>query len=159
MATSTLLVLLVRHADIQVPRTLDDPPISPEGSLRAAELSRIVAVFTSCGLPLRALYASEATRTQETLEPVSRATGVAISVIDAADTNALKREIISHPDGIVVVAGHSNTIPLAIEVLGGPAGVMIRESDFDRLFTLAPVQTSLVNFAMLRYGTVKTAVS
>jgi hypothetical protein len=39
------IVLIVRHADIEIPRTAKDPPITPRGKLRAEELLRIAAVF------------------------------------------------------------------------------------------------------------------
>jgi len=40
-AASGLIVLIVRHADIEIPRAGEDPPITPAGKVRAAELLRI----------------------------------------------------------------------------------------------------------------------
>jgi len=52
---------------------------------------------------------------------------------------------------IVVVAGHSNTLPGVIQALGGPTGITIDDNEFDRLFALtgAGGSASLVG---MRYG-------
>jgi phosphohistidine phosphatase SixA len=146
------IVLIVRHADIEIPRTTKDPPITPRGKLRAEELLKIAAVFASSGTSIRALYATEAKRTQQTLEPLSLATGVAVTVIESSDAFTLEREILRHHAGNIVMAGHSNTVPLTIEALRGPGGITIRENEFDRLFALGSPGSSQIQFAELRYG-------
>jgi hypothetical protein len=152
LAASGPIVLIVRHADIEIPPTTNDPSISPRGKVRAGQLVRIAAVFASSGTSMRALYATEAKRTQETLEPLSLATGVPITVIESSNAGTLEREILKQHIGLTVIAGHSNTVPSTIEALGGPRGITIRENEFDRLFALGSPGSSQIQFAELRYG-------
>src|SRR4051812_42706864 len=76
------VVLVVRHAE-KAAQPADDPPLTPAGRQRAAELARVVQAWSAAGAPVRALFASEVKRTQQTLEPLTAATGVKVSVVAA----------------------------------------------------------------------------
>jgi phosphohistidine phosphatase SixA len=144
------VVLVVRHAEKEA-LPADDPPLTPAGKQRSAELVRVVQSWSSAGAPLRELFVSEVKRTQQTLQPLAAASGLALSVVNAKDTATLVKRILAIDGGIVVVAGHSNTVPALIEALGGPAGIVIADSEFDRLFAVtgAGAQARVV---ALRYG-------
>jgi phosphohistidine phosphatase SixA len=129
------VVLLVRHAEKEA-APADDPALTVGGKRRAAELALVVQAWAAGGVPVHALFATELRRTQQTLQPVAAATGVAVSVVSAKDTAALVKRILAVEGGIVVVAGHSNTVPEIVRALGGPAGIVIEDSEFDRLFAL-----------------------
>ena len=144
------VVILVRHAEKDV-TPADDPGLTPAGKLRAAELARVVAAWKAAGGTVRALFASEARRTQQTLAPLAAATGVAVTQVKAKDTAALVQKILAVKGGVVVVAGHSNTVPAVIQALGGPARIEIGDAEFDWLFAVtgAPGKAQVV---ALRYG-------
>ena len=70
----------------------------------------------------------------------------------AEETKAadLASAIQQRTSGAVLIVGHSNTVPQAISLLGGPS-YQIGDSEFDNMFilTVSPGQTSAVR---LRYG-------
>lgn len=148
--TAPAVILIVRHAE-KAPLPADDPPLTSAGHARASELVRVVQAWTAAGLPLRQLFASEVKRTQQTLEPLAASANLRPSIVNAKDIAALVQRILAVDGGIVVVAGHSNTVPALIQALGGPAGIAIADSEFDRLFavTFAAGEARVV---ALRYG-------
>ena len=81
--------------------------------------------WSEAGVPVRELFATEVTRTQQTIAPLAKSTGLAVSVVSAKDTAALIKRILAVDGGIVVVAGHSNTVPEIIQAPGGPAAITI----------------------------------
>jgi phosphohistidine phosphatase SixA len=129
------LVILVRHAE-KAAEPATNPPLSDAGRQRAARLPAILETWTATGAPIRALFATELLRTQQTLDPLSKMTHQPITTVDAKDTAALVKKILALNGGIVVVAGHSNTLPEIIEALGGPSGLEIDDPDYTRLFLL-----------------------
>jgi broad specificity phosphatase PhoE len=99
---------------------------------------------------VEAIYTSEVQRTQQTAAPLAARVHVPPTVIPAKDTAALVNAIRSRRTGVVVVVGHSNTLPEIISALGGPK-VEISDSQYDNLFVLAvgPSQSSLLR---MHYG-------
>jgi phosphohistidine phosphatase SixA len=149
-AAAPAVVLIVRHAEKEA-LPADDPALTPAGRERAAELVRVVRAWSAGGTPVRALVSSEVKRTHETLEPLAASTGLAITVVGAKDTAAIVKTILAVDGGIVVLAGHSNTLPAIVQALGGPNGIAIADAEYDQLFALtAPgANAALVT---LRYG-------
>jgi broad specificity phosphatase PhoE len=144
------VVLVVRHAEKEA-LPADDPPLTAAGRRRAEELVRVVRAWSAAGAPVRGLFASDTKRTQQTLQPLAASTGVAVTVVKAKDTAALVERILAIDGGIVVVAGHSNTIPALLQALGGDVGVIIADAEYDRLFAITGAGSQPVAVA-LRYG-------
>ena len=68
---------------------------------------------------------------------MSAATGKEIATVDAGDPEQLVRNIFSsHRGQLVVVAGHSNTIPELIKLLSGIETPLIDESDYSGIYIL-----------------------
>lgn len=144
------VVILVRHAE-KAAMPADDPDLTIAGRKRADELARVMAAWKAAGGKVRALFATEFKRTQQTLAPLAAATGLPVTQVKAAETAALVKRILAVSSGMVVVAGHNNTVPAVIRALGGPAGITISETEFDRLFALTGAGGSAAVVAM-RYG-------
>jgi hypothetical protein len=72
-------------------------------------------------------------------------------VVSAKDTAALVKEIMAVEGGLVVVAGRSNTVPDIVRALGGPAGIVIADSEFDGLFALTQPGAG-ARVVLLRYA-------
>lgn len=141
-------VVLVRHTEKSTddPR---DPNLSEAGVLRAQALARTLE-----GAGVTHLYASEFKRTQQTLGPISLISGAAVQIISARDPRATISAIGELPRGsVVVVAGHSNTVPALVAELVGKEQTKLSESDYDRLYvvTLWGV-TRKASVLELRYG-------
>jgi phosphohistidine phosphatase SixA len=143
------LVILVRHAE-KASAPEKDPPLTAAGRERAEELARVLSAWTAAGGKITALFATDFQRTQQTLAPVSASTHVSITAVK--DTPVLIQKIRAVHGGIAVVAGHSNTIPEIIHLLGGPPGIEIEDADNSRLFALTAPGTSHVKVIEVRYG-------
>ena len=137
-----LKVLLIRHADIDLPRASPDPPLNASGHLRAQALAHVVMTAG-----VTAIFTSQFLRTKQTVEPI--AARLALRPREVSGT--LIDELLAGPDGaVVLIAGHSNTLPEMIAALGVPSPLpIIEEPDFDNLFVViantALRQASLVH--------------
>jgi broad specificity phosphatase PhoE len=131
------LVVLVRHAEKSA-LPADDPPLTPAGAERAKALEQALA---SAGVT--AVITTEFRRTRETAAPLAGKRGITPQVVPArgesgeAHVKAVVAAIEKHPGGVVLVVGHSNTIPAIIAALGGERMRDICDPDYDNLFVLA----------------------
>jgi phosphohistidine phosphatase SixA len=130
------LVILVRHAEkAAVPG--DDPPLSELGQVRATDLARALRAA-----PPSAIIVSARQRTGLTATEVAKATGVTPQVIaldggGAAHVAAVAKAV-QQAKGVVLVVGHSNTVPAIIKALGGPALPDICDATYSDFFVLTP---------------------
>lgn len=124
-------VILVRHAEkAAIPS--DDPPLSPDGILRAQALSHVVE-----DTDIDVIFATEFQRTQLTVEPTATNLGLTPIIIPAANTEELVTSINSdHKGKEILVVGHSNTVPAIMETLGISSAPVIADNDFDNLFVV-----------------------
>ena len=122
-----ITVFVVRHAE-KGPEN-PDPSLTPAGQERAAELARVLG-----DARITAVYASEFKRTQETVTPLARAAGLAVTVVPAAKPDSLVTLIRALPPGSrVVVASHSNLVHVIVQRLTAVAVPPLTEADYDRL--------------------------
>ena len=130
----TTTVILVRHAEKQL-GTIEDPPLSQDGEARADRLAALLGGRLD-GMPIAAIYASEARRTQQTAAPLARRLGIATQTRPARDVEGLVKALRAAPDGSAsVVVGHSNTVPEIIrELTHDDVSVSIAESEFGAIF-------------------------
>lgn len=134
----TPVVIAVRHADVN---PASDPPLNAAGQARAEELRRAID-----GAGITAIFTTSWQRTQLTAEPLATELGLTpIVQDDVAATIAAVRALPS--DGVVLLVGHTNTVPDLIAGLGGPTITPIAATEFNRLLVLA--RGRLVT---LRYG-------
>ena len=138
-------VLLIRHAEPG-----DTPPANP--TLSAAGQARaqtLVHVAGSAGVG--AIFATELTRTQETVQPLATLLGLSVTQVPAADVAGLVSQIrTNHRGQVVLVAGHSNTVPQIIQELGGGTIASI-DGQFDNLFVVT-IHWKRVKVLRLKYG-------
>lgn len=137
-------VLLVRHAEKASGG--DDPELSEAGSGRAARLAEMLK-----GAGLTAVLSSDRKRTLLTARPAAAAAGVVVREIAKGDPAATLAAIDAAPaDAVVLVVGHSNTIPEILTKLGGPA-VTIDDADFGNLFVVVRAAGKPASVVRLRY--------
>ncbi len=122
-------VFVVRHAEKAENGT--DPDLSEMGQARARQLRDMLSA-----LPVSALYATEFRRTQQTLSPLAEDRGLPVNQIPAAGTGELVTAIQSHRGGVIVAAGHSNTVPSIVNLLAGTDYQDLDEQDYDNLFVV-----------------------
>jgi broad specificity phosphatase PhoE len=123
-------VVVVRHAE-KATGGGRDPALTPVGVERAAALDRVVA-----DLDVVALISTPLRRTRDTLAPIARRTGLEIREVspDGDHVGAVLREIERCPPGVVLVSGHSNTVPAIVTALSGKEIAPLVDEDYDDLF-------------------------
>lgn len=128
--TGAIEYVIVRHAE-KGTDDRRDPSLSEAGVARAQALARLLA-----DAPLRAVYATGYKRTQQTGAPAATMHGLAVSTYDAelpasSFTTQLQA---AHEDGVVLVVGHSNTVPQIVSALSGQPVEPMPDTVFDRLY-------------------------
>jgi len=159
--TARTVVIIVRHAEkgADDPK---DPSLTEVGEKRAEDLARMLAAAG-----VTHLYSSEYRRCRDTLVPLASRIGKKVQEVSASDPDEQVALLRGLPAGsIAVVAGHSNTVPHLVDLLGGEVsglvdtghGPMIDDDTHDRMFlvilprgeTAAPVDRAQT--VELRYG-------
>lgn len=144
-------VILVRHAE-KAAVAGDDPPISELGHERGRALAN--ALIAS---PPTAIVVSSRIRTAETAGDIAKATGVTPQLISldggGAAHIAAVAAAVRQAHGVVLVVGHSNTIPAVIKALGGPTLPDICDATYSLLFVLTPSRDNKpATLVISRYG-------
>jgi len=138
-ALEPVVVFVTRHAEkgTNDPR---DPDLSEAGKQRADALA---AMLARAGVTH--LFATELKRTQQTLAPLSKQCGAAVTVVPVADSAKLADALLALPAGsVAVIAGHSNTVPALVRRLGGTIerttttdrGEMLPDEEYGRVMML-----------------------
>jgi broad specificity phosphatase PhoE len=135
-------VVLTRHAE-KGSDSAKDPSLSEAGQKRAQLLASMLA---DSGVD--AIYVTEYKRTQQTAAPLSERVRVKPTIVPK--NQDLIAAIHARSSGVVVVVGHSNTVPQIIAALGGPP-VTIDDPEYNNLFilTVGPQESTLLR---LHYG-------
>ena len=143
-----ITVLLVRHADVDVPPPIGnpDPSLNMKGVIRANELARVAAAAG-----VTKIFTSELKRTKETAAPLAARLNLAQPPLVApgvAEFAAGAHAGLYGP--VVLVVGHTNTVPPLIDALVSPQPT-ITIRGFDNLFivSLTAGESQLV---WLKYG-------
>lgn len=138
-ATTTTFVVL-RHAEKQL-GTIDDPPLSTEGEARAVRLADLLGGSAPLG-KVTAIYASDTRRAEQTVKPLAERLGLTIERYPARDApEVVARALQAHAGGVIVIVGHSNTVPELVAAASRgrfhpqPQGMM--DDDFGTIFVVA----------------------
>ena len=154
-AERSTLVLLVRHAEKADPLAAD-PPLSATGTTRALALRDALA-----DAGVTAVIVTPRLRTRDTARPLAEARGLTPEVVDlgaggATHAQAVAAAVRRHAGGVVLVVGHSNTIPAIIAALGGPRLPDLCDANYTTLFAVsldAPADPSRgARVVRARYG-------
>lgn len=143
---------MVRHAEKANDGT-NDPPLLSEGVVRADCLAQVLS-----DVQVTHVFATDLQRTALTVQPLAAANELQVQALPASDVETLAETLRVLPAGsVVVLAGHSNTIPSLTELLGAPlAGLNdkgnIPEQEHDRLIELVLVEGAVTApLVQLRY--------
>jgi broad specificity phosphatase PhoE len=100
------------------------------------------------------VYATEYRRAQETAAPIADALNLPINTYDASNTKAVLRTILANHKGkIILVVGHSNTVPLLIANLGASKKVPpIGEDEYDNIYVVTIPWFGKTKTIRLRFG-------
>ena len=144
-------VFVVRHAE---KISEQDERLTEAGRARA---DRLATMLKDSGIA--AIYSTDTERTIGTAQPLADALGLKIRIYDTAPSEGnkdflrlverLQSEV--PPDGVVLVVGHSNTVPLILKALGCAEEVSIASGDYDNLFVVVPRKGSGATLLRLKY--------
>ena len=139
-------VLLVRHAE-KAGETVD-PPLSAEGQARAQTLTHVAG-----DAGVIAVYATQFVRTQQTVQPLATLLGVSVTEVSASDVAGLVDQVLAdHSGEVVLIAGHSNTVPDIVVEFGADPISLIAENEFDNLFVVTVYRFRTAKVVHLNYG-------
>lgn len=149
---ATTTIIFVRHAEKDL-TVSEDPPLSDAGKARVRELTRqLVDADVVAGID--AIYSTPFRRSQETAKPIADALALPINTYDAGDTEDVLESILDrHKGKIILVVGHSNTLPVLIANLGASKQVpKIDEDEYDNLYVISIPWFGKTKTIRLRYG-------
>jgi len=145
-AVAQQAVIVVRHAEKA--DQSDDTALSAKGRARAKALADLLRAAG-----VTHIITSEFRRSQETAAPLAKALGLTAEQVPARDLPALVARLHAlDPASIVVIVGHSNTIPPMLAVLGWPNTLDLHDGDYDDVFVLAPHPGQRASMVRLKYG-------
>jgi phosphohistidine phosphatase SixA len=150
-ARAQTVVYLVRHAEPTLPAMGSgaDPHLNLAGQERAHALRHVLEQAGITGI-----FSTDYNRTRETVAPLAEALGLKVETYDPRAPQKLV-EYLEHTPGRFLVAGHSNTTPELVSLLGGDPGAPINENyEFDRLYQVFIATDGTVVTTLLRYGPV-----
>jgi phosphohistidine phosphatase SixA len=151
------LIVLVRHAETNIPEPGNERVLTADGHKRAQDL---VAALRQT--KFSAIITTQFVRTQQTAQPISAALGITPELIGfdpmkiAPYMAAFKDAMRKHAGKAVLVVGHQFSVPPIIAGFGGPQLPFICENRFDNLFVLAP-RDGGPHLVHSRYGAISPA--
>jgi broad specificity phosphatase PhoE len=151
---SPTVVLVIRHAE-KAAEGGDDPGLSEAGLKRAQEL---VELAEEAGVT--AIYTTQYKRSQDTAKPLAARLSIPVTPVEISRENAgaypskLAKDVLAkHAGQVVLVIGHSNTVPAIVEAFGGKRPAAIDDAtEFDRVFVVVVPKSGGVKVVKTRYG-------
>jgi broad specificity phosphatase PhoE len=141
-------VFLVRHAEKDtIPE--GDPQLTGAGESRAQDLSHVLEEGG-----VTAIFATQFRRTQDTVRPLADLLGLEVKIVEANRTDQLVETIRrNHQGGVVVVCGHSNTVPEIIVELGAaPVSPIEEANEYDNLYVVRLSADGGAEVTTLKFG-------
>ncbi len=149
---ATTTIIFVRHAEKEL-NAGDDPALSDAGRRRATELTRQL-VDADVVVGIDAIYTTPFRRSQETARPLAEALDLQMNTYDAADRETVLETILkNHKGKIILVVGHSDTLPELIANLGASKNVpAIDELEYDNIYIISIPWFGKTKTIRLRFG-------
>ncbi len=152
LVETTTTIILVRHAEKAL-EPKDDPPLSPAGEVRALALADAVR-----DAGIQAIYSTAWKRTQATAGTVAERLKLPITTFDAPSGDrdygkTWATELLGkHRGRVVLVVGHSNTVPNILRGLGIADVPAIADAEYDNLFIVTMPETGPARVVRAKYG-------
>ena len=145
-------IIVVRHSERDTQKV--DPPISVAGRERAQVLAQLLG---STGIS--AIYTTDYLRTQQTVQPLALALGLRFEQVAAENrdlkehvADLLKRLSTRNTGQVVLVASHSNVVPLILQELGVEFREEIPMHQYDDLFIVSRRLDGTATLLRLKFG-------
>jgi broad specificity phosphatase PhoE len=151
-ASAQKAVFVVRHGEKASDASEAGTPLSEAGQKRAQKLA---VLLQDAGIT--AVYSTDTVRTRTTAQPLASALHVETQIYDPKDAQgkvsaaAVLERLQKEPQAVVLVVGHSNTVPLLLSALGVPGKIEIGDQDYDNLFLVVPRAAGEPVFLRLKF--------
>ena len=144
--TATTFILL-RHAETM--GSGSNPVLSDIGQARAEDLNRILE-----NVDIDAVYSTNFNRTLQTVAFVAASNQLTAIIYDPFAPDALVAGVLdTYPKGVVMVVGHSNTIPALLNAMAGSNTYMdLPEGEYDNLFVVHVSAIGEATVIHMKYG-------
>lgn len=143
-------VIVVRHGE-RAAEPAADPILTPAGSARADALAELVK-----DAGVKAVVSTQFQRTRLTVAPTAAKLGLTAQVMDARAPGHARMVadsvLAKHRGQVVLVAGHSNTVPDIVAAFGAPKPADICDAGYDNLFIVTVPASGPASVVRLRYG-------
>ena len=142
-------VILVRHAELQgaamaEPKQL---PLSEAGEARARRLAMMLR-----DSDVGAIYVTDYVRTNKTGEPLARELNKELTILPKGDPQqVVERLRQNHGGQVVLLIGHSDTLPGLIKAFGLPGDLKIEPQDYSNVFVVIPAREGAPTLLRPRY--------
>ena len=138
--------ILVRHAEKSSIGT--DPVLTTVGTERADRLASILTKVSLGGV-----YSSDFNRTRLTASPTAESQGLTIINYDALDHDGTIKRVLENQKGnILLIVGHSNTVPSFLNALTGTMDYPeLDESAYDNLYIVRTKEIGDADVLALKY--------
>ncbi len=144
---SMTTLILVRHAEKSDDGT-SDPPLTAEGEIRARQLA-----YQLHHIPLDAIFSTPYQRTRQTVLPTAREKNLEVRLYQPDDSGFLDRMLQEYSGKTLLIAGHSNTIPVLVNrLLGRDQYPLLDDHVYDNLFIASVPEAGPARILRLRFG-------
>lgn len=125
-------IILVRHAE-KVADGSQDPPLSEKGQARAENIASLLS-----NARVDAIFSSDYQRTRSTALPLAEQKGLEVQLYDPRLQDGLVGKLLTEYQGkTVVVVGHSNTVPFAVNALLRENSLQpLDETEYEQVFVV-----------------------
>lgn len=139
-------IILIRHAE-KLSDGTNNPDLSPEGKDRALKLQ---TKFAQAGIT--AIYSTPYQRTMNTVTPLSKTLGIDIQEYNPSDKNFIQSIYRQNMGNTILVSGHSNTTPFAVNSLIGEEKYKdIHHDEYGRIFIVTISDKSKTSVLEIQY--------
>ena len=150
LAQAPTTVFVVRHTEKGGDPGDRDPELSEAGRERARKLAHVLGEAN-----ITAIYSTPFLRTRHTAQPLAERLGIEITVIPVSQTMTedwvatLRND---HAGQVILVVGHSNTVPPIVNALGAGPFENLTEDEYDDMFVVTLAADGSATAVRLRYG-------
>jgi broad specificity phosphatase PhoE len=142
-------VIIVRHAE-KAAAPPEDPPLTDAGRERARALATLAR-----DAGVTAIITTQFARTRETARPAAETLAINPEIVRAGGSEHVQevaRLARTHTGGVVLVVGHSNTVPAIAAALGAPKPPAICDSEYDGIYIVTVPASGPAHLIRARYG-------
>ncbi|GHN01532.1 phosphoglycerate mutase [Cytophagales bacterium WSM2-2] len=139
--------ILVRHAE-KVSDGSKDPDLTPEGMIRAENLTKLFQNTTISGV-----YSTPFNRTRKTVASLAQSKSLTVQDYEPAKNEAIEKIWNNNLGKTVLISGHSNTIPRIANYLTGTDKFKdFADSDYGNILVITVIQKNKTgSVTWLRY--------